>query len=141
MKNLILLSALTFFTLNTFANTDISDALQNAENFQFYHCETKNTENFLNHYIIDVRNSEVSVLYGSNEIGKMLGKNLKQLQLMDENLLNTNDSQFDISLKSSRNPLFIGLVIKDSDGQYLEGKIVLQNQFANLKCKDITTEK
>lgn len=141
MKKIIATILLFVFSLNTFASSDISELLQNAEDFQFYHCETRNAENFLNHYVIDIRNEKSYILYGSNEEHKMTGKNLIRLQVLDSNLLTTTDENFDVSMKSIENPLFIGLIIKDTDGQYLEGKIVQNNQFTLLKCKDITTEK
>ena len=121
--------------------TTISDKLKKAQDFEYIHCKSINASAgmTIKHFIVDIRNSNINGLYMQIGAAELSAQQLNQLQLIDKKLTAINaDSSADVSFVSTANKLKFSLIIQDTDGQLLDGKIISDTETTDIRCKDVT---
>lgn len=142
MKKLIYTFAvLSAVTMTSYAQSSIQDRIKRAADYEYLHCKSKSADStqVIQHYIVDIKNNSMNALYSQSAAAGSAATELTALRLIDRKLTDVNtDTQSDVSFVSVKNQLKFALIIQDTDGQLLDGKLTTSSGVTEIRCKDVT---
>jgi len=142
MKKLIYtLIVLTAVTTTSYAKSAIQDRIKRAADYEYLHCKAKSADanQMITHFIVDIKNNSMNALYSQSGQAGLSATELSALRLLDNKLTDVNtDSQSDVSFVSVKNQMKFALIIQDTDGQLLDGKLTTSDSTLEIRCKDVT---
>lgn len=139
MKNLILF--LTFVSSSGAGAQSLE--IKNPREFEFVHCTVIAAKNVKRaaHYVIDIRDESAHKLYGENAKPQAKAAELKNLLLVDGNLIQNSLDSVDVSWVSKQKSMQFALNILDNGGQVLQGTVTSSGKTSQLMCRDAALEK
>ncbi len=115
---------------------------ENPGEFEFVHCFSADakSKDIILHYVIDRRNEDRQKLYTARAAKNAKAKNIKSLNLADDNLLVNTIDTVDVSWVSVAKDLKIEVNILDNGGYRMTGTLTDKTVAAPIICQDVTVE-
>ena len=116
--------------------------IQQPTKFQFIHCVPSEAadEDTVTHYVVDVRNNDLPILYSTSALKKLKSQELTDLTVLDDSLLSDTLSDVDLSWISVKNKLVIAIDISDKNGFEMTGELRLGRDKYPIHCVDSSLE-